>query len=161
MKRILPLLAAIPLSSILVSCSSTPKATGGSAVARYQAYDRPASLPSNPSNVRVKVSLKNQMAYVMEGSKPLLIAPVSVGKPGTATPTGNFRAYNNATRRANGHGWAYNGSGGFKQVKVGRQPAGWKFTGTPMPYWVEFKTCLLYTSPSPRDLSTSRMPSSA
>ena len=25
----------------------------------------------------------------------------------------------------------------------------------------EFKVCLLYTSPSPRDLSTSRMPSSA
>ena len=25
----------------------------------------------------------------------------------------------------------------------------------------KFKTCLLYTSPSPRDLSTSRMPSSA
>ena len=25
----------------------------------------------------------------------------------------------------------------------------------------EFKDCLLYTSPSPRDLSTSRMPSSA
>ena len=26
---------------------------------------------------------------------------------------------------------------------------------------VKFKSCLLYTSPSPRDLSTSRMPSSA
>ena len=26
---------------------------------------------------------------------------------------------------------------------------------------VLFRTCLLYTSPSPRDLSTSRMPSSA
>ena len=26
---------------------------------------------------------------------------------------------------------------------------------------VEYYTCLLYTSPSPRDLSTSRMPSSA
>ena len=26
---------------------------------------------------------------------------------------------------------------------------------------MEFHTCLLYTSPSPRDLSTSRMPSSA
>ena len=25
----------------------------------------------------------------------------------------------------------------------------------------QYKTCLLYTSPSPRDLSTSRMPSSA
>ena len=27
--------------------------------------------------------------------------------------------------------------------------------------WVHVGTCLLYTSPSPRDLSTSRMPSSA
>ena len=27
--------------------------------------------------------------------------------------------------------------------------------------WLTTKTCLLYTSPSPRDLSTSRMPSSA
>ena len=26
---------------------------------------------------------------------------------------------------------------------------------------MQFKSCLLYTSPSPRDLSTSRMPSSA
>ena len=26
---------------------------------------------------------------------------------------------------------------------------------------IQFKVCLLYTSPSPRDLSTSRMPSSA
>ena len=26
---------------------------------------------------------------------------------------------------------------------------------------IEYATCLLYTSPSPRDLSTSRMPSSA
>ena len=28
-------------------------------------------------------------------------------------------------------------------------------------YWPEYNDCLLYTSPSPRDLSTSRMPSSA
>ena len=27
--------------------------------------------------------------------------------------------------------------------------------------WSEYRDCLLYTSPSPRDLSTSRMPSSA
>ena len=30
-----------------------------------------------------------------------------------------------------------------------------------MPLFAECNTCLLYTSPSPRDLSTSRMPSSA
>ena len=28
-------------------------------------------------------------------------------------------------------------------------------------YWGNLRSCLLYTSPSPRDLSTSRMPSSA
>ena len=28
-------------------------------------------------------------------------------------------------------------------------------------YWDKYRHCLLYTSPSPRDLSTSRMPSSA
>ena len=32
---------------------------------------------------------------------------------------------------------------------------------TELSYWIEEKICLLYTSPSPRDLSTSRMPSSA
>ena len=31
----------------------------------------------------------------------------------------------------------------------------------PRETWNELRTCLLYTSPSPRDLSTSRMPSSA
>ena len=30
-----------------------------------------------------------------------------------------------------------------------------------IPEWMEDNICLLYTSPSPRDLSTSRMPSSA
>jgi len=33
--------------------------------------------------------------------------------------------------------------------------------GTYPPYFLRLRTCLLYTSPSPRDLSTSRMPSSA
>jgi len=35
--------------------------------------------------------------------------------------------------------------------------------GDPLQMWtsIEIRNCLLYTSPSPRDLSTSRMPSSA
>ena len=40
--------------------------------------------------------------------------------------------------------------------KIVRDPLKWPETISP-----EFKSCLLYTSPSPRDLSTSRMPSSA
>ena len=34
-------------------------------------------------------------------------------------------------------------------------------TGGTIASKVDYRTCLLYTSPSPRDLSTSRMPSSA
>ena len=40
-------------------------------------------------------------------------------------------------------------------------PSEVRFGGMPSPRWWEFEDCLLYTSPSPRDLSTSRMPSSA
>ena len=35
------------------------------------------------------------------------------------------------------------------------------FNGEPVKVDISASTCLLYTSPSPRDLSTSRMPSSA
>ena len=48
-----------------------------------------------------------------------------------------------------------------KRQRPGRNPK----TGEEIPISarrvVTFKACLLYTSPSPRDLSTSRMPSSA
>lgn len=121
----------------LSSCSTTPiQPTSG--IAAYEAYDRPASLPTNPSAVRVKVSLSNQMAYVMEGSKPLLIMPVSVGKAHTPTPKGSFRIYGKeARRRANTHGYAISG-GQVRSTKLSEKPAGWSFVGTPMPYWCEF-----------------------
>ena len=37
----------------------------------------------------------------------------------------------------------------------------WMMAPTCLPYVDKYDICLLYTSPSPRDLSTSRMPSSA
>ena len=43
----------------------------------------------------------------------------------------------------------------------GSRSAAFGGTTTIMPFAIQFKGCLLYTSPSPRDLSTSRMPSSA
>ena len=141
MKRLITL-GLSGLALVAASCSSnTASSTSGPpSVAKYQAYDLPATLPTNPSNVTVKVSIANQMAYVMEGNKPLLVAPVSVGKANTPTPKGTFRVFNKqAKRRANGHGYAYNGQQA-RQVRVGKQPKGWKFTGTPMPYWVEFKS---------------------
>jgi hypothetical protein len=136
-KSALILTVAASAAAFLSSCSST--SSSGSGLAAYHAYDRPAKLPSNPNNVRVKVSLSKQRTYVMEGSEILLSMPVSVGAPGTATPSGSFRVFNKvAKKRANSHGYAYSGNN-VKKTLIGGKPGGWSFKGTPMPYWVEFK----------------------
>ena len=51
--------------------------------------------------------------------------------------------------------WNYNGQLSDQPVRI---EIDWTTFGTDSDEWM---TCLLYTSPSPRDLSTSRMPSSA
>jgi lipoprotein-anchoring transpeptidase ErfK/SrfK len=108
-------------------------------LSHYRNYDRPAQLPKNPRAVHVKVSLSRQMVYVMEGDRPLLITPATVGAAKTATPQGEFRvATKEKHKRANSHGWAYKGNAA-RRVSSDRIPAGWNFIGTPMPYWVEFR----------------------
>ena len=135
-KILLPLLGAAIAALMLPSCSNAPTGSGLSA---YQSYDLPTKLPKNPSNVRVKVSLSKQRTSVMEGSDVLLAMPVSVGAPGSPTPTGSFRIFHKeAKRRANTHGYAYSGDQ-VKQTYLSKRPAGWSFKGTPMPYWCEFK----------------------
>ena len=135
--KILFLAAAAFTAAGLSSCSITQPT--GSNLAAYQAYDRPATLPTNPNNVKVKVSLSKQRTYVMEGSKVLLVMPVSVGTSSTPTPSGNFTIYNKVEKkRANSHGYAYNGKQ-IKQTLLANKPGGWSFKGTPMPYWTEFK----------------------
>ena len=78
-----PLMFAACVGAFLfTSCGPIPQSETtlkSAAMQAYESYNRPATLPTNPSKVRVKVSLKNQMAYVMEGSKPLLVMPVTVG----------------------------------------------------------------------------------
>ncbi len=107
-------------------------------IAAYQAYDRPASLPTNPSAVKVKISTSKQLIYVIENDKALLVAPCNVGAGGS-TPIGTFHIFNKTQfKRANSHGWAYNGSSA-RQTRISNKPAGWSFIGTPMPYWCEFK----------------------
>ena len=122
---------------VFVSCSTSSGIRGGSG--RYAAYDLPASKPSDPARVRVKVSIKNQAAYVMEGNRPLLVMPVAVGTSSNPTPQGSFRIFiKDHKHRANSHGYAYNGNS-VVQTWLSKKPAGWKFKGTPMPYWCEFK----------------------
>lgn len=135
-KHSLVLAASAAVAIAFSSCSS---GFGGASLSAYQAYDRPTKLPTNPDKVRVKVSLSKQRTYVMEGSEILLAMPVSVGAPGSATPSGNFRiSRKERFHRANTHGYAHK-DGQVVQTYIQNRPAGWSFKGTPMPFWCEFK----------------------
>lgn len=136
--KFLPIASAAIAGLILNSCTGGG-ISRGSGMGAYNAYDRPATLPSNPSNVHVKISLQNQMVYVMEGSKPLLVTPASIGTAKTPTPRGSFRIFiKDHKHRANSHGFAYKGDQ-VRKTYLHSKPSGWSFKGTPMPYWCEFK----------------------
>jgi hypothetical protein len=129
------IILAAAIVAFLPSCSAP---SGGGNLAAYQAYDLPTKLPSNPASVRVKVSLNKQRVYVMEGSTMLLAMPVSVGAPGTRTPSGNFTIFKKDLKhRDKAHGYAYSGDRIMQTILAKKRP-GWLFKGTPMPYWCEF-----------------------
>lgn len=137
MKKYSISLLFIAIAGILSSCNPT---SGGS-LGAYDAYNRPAIKPTNPNNVRVKVSTQNQMVYVLEGNKPLMVMPVSVGTASTPTPKGTFKIYSKQKyRRALTHGYFDHGNGSYGYGYRKNQPSGTRFIGTPMPYWMEFKS---------------------
>lgn len=125
MKRFIPLLA-IPFLFL-----------GGCAQLSERAvYDQPAYKPHDPSKVVIKVSLKQQMVYVMEGKRPLLVTACCVGMVAHPTPKGNFSVTNKIRNKRSGE---Y----GFALLKQAIIPceisnAHGHYVGYPMPYWVEF-----------------------
>ena len=82
-----------------------------------------------------------------------LISDVSVGMEGVPlTPTANAKNLGTMSAKAYGYGM-YITDMGFMAYEHQNQQT--------LEYFQTCRDCLLYTSPSPRDLSTSRMPSSA
>jgi len=100
-KAILPLLLALA-AAVLPSCSIEQEM--GAGLSAYQSYDRPAKLPANPDAVTVKVSIRRQRAYVIEGSEVLMSMPVSIGTPATPTPRGDFRITSKEQKRRTKNG---------------------------------------------------------
>jgi hypothetical protein len=77
-----------------------------------------AHKPHDPSKVEVKLSLATQNLFVMEGNRVLMAVQGNVGKPGAATPTGDYTIYNKEKHR-----------------RRASEPD----RGYPMAYWCEFK----------------------
>src|SRR5258708_12322686 len=73
--------------ALLTGCSTTSLQTSSTFPGPYPVV---AYKPKDPNNVRVKVSLQNRMVYVMEGPRPLLVTPGTIGVPDKPTPTANF-----------------------------------------------------------------------
>jgi hypothetical protein len=73
--------------ALLSGCTTTETtSTTGTFPGNYTAV---AYKAKDPSAIRVKVSLQNGMVYVMEGTRPLLVTPVTVGTIGKGTPLGS------------------------------------------------------------------------
>ncbi len=118
--------------SLLTGCTdltSTSSSGGGS-------YNPVAYKPHNPGAVKVKVSLSKQQVYVMEGSKPLLIAACNVGIPAKPTPRGNFTIYNKIQRKRSGSYGFYKNGDVVTPAEAGKGHG--QYIGYPMGYWCEF-----------------------
>lgn len=99
-------------------------------------YNPPAYRPTNPSAVRVKVSLQNQAVYVLEGNKPLLVAATCVGLPNKPTPRGNFTVIEKiATKRSGSYGFSVSGN---SIVSCEAGACRGRYVGYPMAWWVGF-----------------------
>ncbi len=99
-------------------------------------YDQPAYKPHDPSKVVVKVSLDQQMLYVMEGKRPLLVTACCVGIPSRPTPKGNFEVTRKERNKRSGSYGFCIFKDQIKAVEAGHGSG--HYVGYPMPYWVEF-----------------------
>jgi hypothetical protein len=117
---------------LLGGCAGTSNFSSGT-------YHVDAYAATSPDNVRVLVSLQTKIVYVMEGDRPLLVTPVSIGTSAYPTPTGHFTVTaKDPTKRSGEYGFWVSGSD-IRPGGVGSPPGpGYSYVGYPMANWVEF-----------------------
>ena len=133
--RFVVLLAAVAAMG-MTGCETTRRGPVNSFT-----FDPPVQKPTNPANVKVKLSTGAQRLYVVEGDRVLLATPVSVGKSDSPTPHGNHTIYLKTENR--------------RRIS---QPG----SGYPMTYWMEFKPAYGmhwgFIKPYPSTMGCVRMP---
>ena len=97
-----------------------------------------------PSPYSIEIDLNNQRAYLLEDGKIISKSPISSGRPGHLTPTGNFSVIQ---KDPNHFSTLY---GAFVSIKTGRvvkagadiampTPPGCKFVPAPMKWFMRFE----------------------
>jgi lipoprotein-anchoring transpeptidase ErfK/SrfK len=122
------LLAMAGALSLLTGCGTGRAVSGGE-------YHVTAYRPSDPSAVRVRVSLAKENVYVMEGDRCLMAAAISVGIPAKPTPKGNFTIYAKQEQKRSGS-YGFSVQGNRILPSTGGGPG--RYVGYPMGYWCEF-----------------------
>ncbi len=128
--------------------------------AEYNPISHPAS---DPSRVRIDVSIDTQMAYVMEGSRPLFVCAICSGKAGFRTPLGFFHVTDkNAHKRSDEYGF-WRRDGAWVHGSHAERPEGaGDYVGYPMPWWVGFANGIGFHGgfvwPEPRSHGCIRVP---
>jgi lipoprotein-anchoring transpeptidase ErfK/SrfK len=121
-------LLALSGAALLAGCQTAPVGGGNYHVTAYK--------PTDPSKVRVDVSISKENVYVMEGDRCLMAAACSVGIPSKPTPKGHFTIYRKEEQKRSG-------SYGFRVVgdnivpSEGQGGPG-RYVGYPMGFWCEF-----------------------
>lgn len=82
--------AALAASALFLSSCGGGTSTKQNVSGNSFAFDPPAKAVTNPSAVRIAVSLKANRLYVVEGDKVLLATPAGIGRSSTPTPKGTF-----------------------------------------------------------------------
>ncbi|HEV3271691.1 MAG TPA: L,D-transpeptidase [Candidatus Methylacidiphilales bacterium] len=126
-------LASLVLTACLLGgCATSSNFSSGT-------YHVDAYAPTSPGDVRVLVSLKAEMVYVMEGDRPLMVTPLSIGTPDHPTPTGHFTVTaKDRTKRSGEYGFWVNGNNVFPGSAGASPGPGYSYVGYPMANWVEF-----------------------
>ena len=102
-------------------------------------YHVDAYAPTSSGDVQVLVSLRSKIVYVMEGNRPLLVTPVSIGTSDHPTPTGHFTVTaKDRTKRSGEYGFWTNGNDIYAGSS-GQGRSGYSYVGYPMANWVEFE----------------------
>ncbi len=127
--RLFLLAAAASLALFFSGCETQTASSGN--------YHVTAHRPSDPSKVRVKVSLSQQNVYVMEGDRCLMACATTVGIPSKPTPKGNFTIYSKQPEKRSGS-YGFRVQGTHVVPAEAGSPIPGQYVGYPMGYWCEF-----------------------
>lgn len=93
---------------------------------------------TNADNSRIVISLAMQRGFLMNGDQVAIDYPISSGVPSRPTPPGSYKILEKIVdKSSNSYGKVFDAEGNQVDGETPRAvPAGGKFIGAPMPYWM-------------------------